>query len=388
MERSCTPRPPRPRSPLPDFRPAAAFAALRARAALTTRVRRFFAGRGYLEVETPALGAAVVVDAHLHPLVTAVHRDPGGSGGGAVRYLQTSPEAHMKRLVAAGSGPVWQSFRAFRDGESGPRHNPEFTLLEWYAPGETWRDQAAFTEALVRAAVDGGDQPSGPGGEGGGKGEQGPCRPPADPGPSSPFPLRSSAATRLDALPFPLLPYDDAFARFAGTAVLGLSAADLVGLARDRGVTLPGGVENDRDGLLGVLLAELVEPHLGGPATGGPCLLCDYPASQAALAAVRRDPGRPPVAERFELYADGVELCNGYQELTDADELRARFAEQNRLRVAHGFAPLPADDRLLAAMDAGLPACSGVALGFDRLAMWALGEPDLAGVLAFPDAVA
>ena len=158
-------------------------------------------------------------------------------------------------------------------------------------------------------------------------------------------------------------------------------------------MTLPGGAEHDRDGLLNVLLAELVEPRLGGPApppngTGGPCFLCDYPASQAALAEIRRDPGRPPVAERFELYADGVELCNGYQELTDPAELRERIAGQNRLRVAHGLDPLPAESRLLAAMEHGLPRCSGVALGFDRVVMWLAGAERLDEVIAFPHGIA
>ncbi|MEM9703510.1 MAG: amino acid--tRNA ligase-related protein, partial [Planctomycetota bacterium] len=184
--------------------------------------------------------------------------------------------------------------------------------------------------------------------------------------------------------PFQILTYDQAFERFAGTPVLNLLPEELISLAEDQHVSLPDGLNGDRDGLLNVLLAELVEPHLGTAATDGPCFLCDYPASQAALATVRREPNRPAVAERFELYADGIELCNGYQELTDPEELRDRIDAQNRLRVAHGSEPLPIESRLLAAMEHGLPRCSGVALGFDRLLMWLLGAESLAEVVAFP----
>ena len=333
-------------------------------------VRGFFAGEGYLDVDVPVLSADVVVDAHLEPLVTAVHRDPADRGTGERRYLQTSPEFHLKRLVAAGYGSVWTLARVFRDGEVGPRHNPDFTLAEWYGVGagrDAWRDQVRVTERLVRVAASVGRQPR----------ER-----------RELFVASDAHGADAPRSPFPLLTYDAAFARFAGTAVLGLPPADLVALARDRGAALPAGVENDRDGLLNVLLAELIEPHLGTDATGGPCFLCDYPASQAALATVRRDPGAPAVAERFELYADGVELANGYQELTDPAELRDRIAAENAKRVAGGLSPLPAESRLLAAMEHGLPRCSGVALGFDRLTMWALGETELAAVTAFPHGVA
>ncbi|NNJ25513.1 EF-P lysine aminoacylase EpmA [Alienimonas chondri] len=353
-----------------DFRPTATLEALRTRAALTARLRGFFAERDYLEVDTPVLSGDVVVDAHLEPLRTRVHPDPTHRERFEPRFLQTSPEFHLKRLVAAGYGSVWNLSRVFRDGEIGARHNPEFTMAEWYGVGEGrdgWRDQVAVTEALIRELASGGRQP----------------------------PEHVEMSARRDAQgadaprsPYSLLSYDDAFARFAGTPVLDLTAADLLSLAQDRGVTLPAGVEQDRDGLLNVLLAELVEPNLGTSATEGPCFLCDYPASQAALATVRRDPGRPPVAERFELYADGVELCNGYQELTDPAELRSRNAEQNRLRVAHGLEPLPEQSRLLAAMEHGLPRCSGVALGFDRLVMWLTGATALRDVIAFPHSIA
>ena len=355
------------------FAPTASLDALRRRAAAAAAVRGFFVGEGHLEVDVPVLSRDVVVDAHLEPLVTHVHRDPAGSATAERRFLQTSPEFHLKRLVAAGCGSVWSLARVFRDGEIGPRHNPEFTLAEWYGVGagrDRWRDQVRVTERVARAiAASVGRQPH-------------------ERGAATRRRARPAHGADAPRSPFRVLTYDAAFARFAGAPVLDLPPGDLVALARDRGVALPAGVEQDRDGLLNVLLADLVEPHLGTDATGGPCFLCDYPASQSALAAVRRDPGRPAVAERFELYAGGVELANGYQELTDPAELRDRIAVENAKRVAGGLAPLPADSRLLAAMEHGLPRCSGVALGFDRAVMWALGETDLAAVLAFPHDVA
>ena len=357
--------------PPTDFGFAARPQTLRDRAVLARAVRQFFDAAGYLEVETPVLSADVVVDAHLEPLVTTVHTDPGAKHtAGRRRFLQTSPEFHMKRLLAAHPdlgggtpGAIWQMSRVFRDGEAGTRHNPEFTMAEWYRVGDGWREQAAFTDRLVRAAWS--------------------AAPP-------------NVRPALPAAAFAVLTYDEAFARFAGTPVLTRSAAELRDLAADRGVSLPGGSTGesdegddpaDRDDLLTLLLSELVEPHLGTAAgTGGPCFLCDYPATQAALARVR--PGDPPVAERFELYADGLELANGYHELTDPAELRRRIGEENRRRVRGGLRELPAESRLLAAMEAGLPPCAGVALGFDRLAMWLLGKGTLAEVTAFPNAVA
>jgi lysyl-tRNA synthetase class 2 len=176
------------------------------------------------------------------------------------------------------------------------------------------------------------------------------------------------------------LSYDEAFEKFAGARVLSFDAAGLVDLARRLNVQAPDSLPpDDRDGWLNLLLAETVEPRLCGE---GPSFLYDYPASQAALARVRRE--SPPVAERFELYIDGIEICNGYHELTDAAELRERTREQARRRARDGRPALPLDNRLLAAMDAGLPPCAGVALGFDRLAMLALGAGSLDEVMAFP----
>jgi lysyl-tRNA synthetase class 2 len=367
-----------------DFLPSAPLETLRIRAALLTFTRRFFDQAGYLEVETPLLSPDVVVDAHLEPFATRFRPDPASDAGGEL-FLQTSPEFSLKRLLAAGSGPVFEVFRAFRNGEAGRLHNPEFTLIEWYRPGDDHLDQMTFTEGYVRAffrkAADLLTDPSiqlpSPWGEGpGARGAHTRTSPLAP----EPTPPRRPRPAGLDG-PFDRLTYDAAFERHAGTRVLHLSTPALADLAASRGVPAPPGLPTDdtaRDEWLNLLLAELVEPHLG---VERPTFLYDYPASQAALAVIRRE--APPVAERFELYVAGVELCNGYHELLDADELRRRNREQNAKRRDLGLRTLPEDSRLLAAMDHGLPASSGVALGFDRLLMVALGRESIGEVRAF-----
>lgn len=339
----------------PDFLPTATLATLQQRARLRAVVRRFFDEAGYWEVETPILSHDIVVDAWLEPFVTHFHADPVASRGAAVPlYLQTSPEFGMKRLLAAGATAIYQVGKVFRNGESGRNHNPEFTMIEWYRVGDTHLDQMDMVERLVQTVFAVGDQ------------------------------SRFAATRQRSARPdFLRLTYDDAFERFTGTRVLHLPTAELPRLAERHGIVPPPSLEaGDRDGWLNFLLAELVEPHLGRER---PTFLYDYPASQSALARVRPTVGdRPAVAERFELYVEGVELCNGYHELTDPRELRRRIDQQSELRRAAGLPPLPRENRLLAAMEAGLPACAGVALGFDRLVMLALGHERLADVIAFP----
>ena len=254
----------------------------------------------------------------------------------------------MKRLLVAGAEAIYQLGHVFRGGESGPRHNPEFTMLEWYRVGDTYHDQMTFTEGYVRAIAS------------------------LDLGPQSP-PI---------SLPntFQRITYDDAFEQAFGTRVLSLETANLIDLAARLSVNAPESLsKTDRDGWLNLILAEKVEPWL---ATRGAIFLFDYPDSQSALARVR--PGKPAVAERFELYIGRVELCNGYQELTDADELARRMQRQNDLRIAAGSESLPTHSRLIDAMQAGLPDCSGVALGFDRLLMWRLGAERIDEVIPFP----
>ena len=258
----------------------------------------------------------------------------------------------MKRLLASGAQAIFQVTRSIRRGESGRLHNPEFTIVEWYRVGDSYIEQMDFTEQLVRAVYTAGKRLS----------------------------LESAASDRAER-PFERVTYDDVFEQFAGSRVLGLSAVELANLARQEGLAIPRSMSaDDRDGWLNLLLAELVEPHLGKQS---PQFLMDYPDTQAALSLVRNDD--PPLAERFELYDQGIELCNGYTELTDADELARRRSRELKMRAAAGKPPIASDPGLLdQAMRHGLPACSGVALGFDRLVMRSLGLSDIADVIAFP----
>lgn len=310
-------------------------------------VRQFFAARGYLEVETPCLSRDVVVDAWLEPLKVRQ--------GEQDWYLQTSPEAFMKRLLAAGTGSIFQISRVFRAGECGARHNPEFTMLEWYGVGTDWRDQVELTEQLVREAVQAGSRSLG----------------------------RSGPAWGSEQ--FGLVTYAEAFQRELGFSVFEATDDELLSQAMLRGVPIPEGQQMVRDELLNLLLGFCIEGGLGQRgAVERPEFLCDYPASQAALA-VTTDT-EPAVARRFELYIRGLELCNGYQELTDPEELQRRDQRQNAKRDSAAGSVLPGARQLLRAMEHGLPACSGVALGFDRLVMVAAGSHELAEVLPFPSA--
>ncbi|MFO0917346.1 MAG: EF-P lysine aminoacylase EpmA [Planctomycetaceae bacterium] len=337
-----------------DELPSASLETLERRAQLQRAIRQFFDERGYLEIETPILSTEMISDAWLEPFVAGWTTDPQRwSNGGELRYLQTSPEAHMKRLLVAGATAIYQFSRVFRNGETGRRHNPEFTMLEWYRVGDDHHQQMDFVEELVKSAFLA----------------------------SSAWRMADSPA--LSAARFLRMTYDDAFAQYAGRRVLDSSMSELQAIARQHRLTPPQGLdEQDRDGWLNFLLAELVEPRLGREQ---PTFLYHYPASQAALARVSSSGhGNVGVAERFELYVHGVELCNGYHELTDAETLASRTREQARLRADSGLRPLPAPDRLLRAMQVGLPESTGVALGWDRLVMLALEKPTLADVIAFP----
>ena len=318
-----------------DFRPSASWKNLRLRAELLAKTRAFFAERGFLEVETPLLSADVVVDRHLDPLAVVLPADVRRPDVGRQLWLQTSPEFGMKRLLAAGATAIYQITRAFRAGEVGRLHNPEFTIVEWYRAGDAMDAGMQLLSELGEALLG-----------------LGPAQP---------------------------VSYGKAFERHAGIDPHRATAAELAALAARRGLaTSAGFASGHRDEWLNVLLAELVEPNLGQSA---PAILYDYPASQAALAQVS---GEPPVAKRFELYLRGVELANGYQELLDADVLSQRNRAANAARAADGKPSLPEASRLLDAMNHGLPACTGVALGFDRLVMLAAGASSLAEVLAFP----
>jgi elongation factor P--(R)-beta-lysine ligase len=347
-----------PDTTLNHFRPTASWENLRLRADLLRRLREFFDTRGFLEVETPILSADTVVDRHLDPFCVEVRGEGGresveaeGPPAPAPKsrnpqipkspnqmWLQTSPEFAMKRMLAAGVGRIYQVARVFRVDECGPLHNPEFTLLEWYQPGDGLDEGMQVTSDLCGALLGAASAPS----------------------------ERTS--------------YRQAFERYVGIDPHRADGKQLAAVARKLGVEAPASLPTeDRDGWLDLLMVERVQPHLGQQR---PTLLYDYPASQAALAKIR--PDDPPVAERFELYIGGVEIANGYNELLDASELRARNACVNAQRRADGKAELPEESRLLAAMQSGLPASVGVALGFDRLVMAALGAKTIAEVVAFP----
>lgn len=334
-----------------DWRPTASLEVLKQRAVLLDAMRRVFHDAGYWEVETPILSADIIVDAHLDPFVAQCSPGPLPGDlktGGRELFLQTSPEFAMKRLLAAGADAIYQIGRVFRNGEQGERHNPEFTMAEWYRAGIDHHAQMDFTEQLVRAIFSAAES------------------------------FRSGSA--FDKAPFERMTYNEAFERFAGCEVLELDANELRDLTETHELSPPESLAaDDRDGLLNFLLAEVVEPELG---FDRPVFLYDYPASQAALAKIRNDD--LPVAERFELYISGVEICNGYHELTDPEEFARRMQTQNALRRSENARPLPESNRLLEAMRAGLPASSGVALGVDRLVMLALGKSDLSEVIAFP----
>ena len=325
--------------------PSAAIDTLKARSQVTQSIREFFIEQGYWEVETPLLSTDVCVDLWLDPVAVPV------GAGQPVRYLQTSPEFAMKRLLIAGADAIFQFTKAIRSLERGPRHNPEFTMLEWYRTGDTDREQMAFTEALVRHAV-------------------------LAAGLSSPL---ISCERVLSVAPFARVPYDVAFERAVGTQVLTRGTPELRELAESLDIRVNAPESLDRDAWLNLILAERVEPWI---ATQGAMFLHDFPASQAALAQVRDED--PPVAERFELYIGGVELCNGYHEITDAEELRKRMERQATLRQREGLSCLPTHSHLEAATRRGMPPSSGVALGFDRLLMWLWECERIDEVIAFP----
>jgi len=295
-------------------------------------IRRFFTDRGVLEVETPCMSQATVTDVHLFPFKTRFV-GPGHSQGLDL-YLMTSPEYHMKRLLAAGCGPVFQLCRSFRNEEMGRHHNPEFTMLEWYRPHYDMYRLMNEVDDLLQQVLD--------------------C----------------PAAESLS--------YQQAFQRHLEIDPLSADKQQLRDVAAKLDLSNIADREEDRDTLLQLLFTMGVEPHIG---KDRPAFVYHFPASQAALAQISTEDHR--VAERFEVYFKGMELANGFHELTDAREQQQRFEQDNRKRAAMGLEQQPIDHNLLGALEAGLPDCSGVALGVDRLVMLALGTETLAEVLAF-----
>ncbi len=305
------------------------------RAALLRQVRRFFDDRGLIEVQTPCLSSDNVVDAHIDPVIV-----PGAAAllpcdlSANQYYLQSSPEFAMKRLLAIGVGSMYSLGPVFRAGERSPRHNIEFTMLEWYVLGASLDEVIQQTIELVECA------------------------------------LRISRPR--------VVTYRELFRQSLGfdPIIVELDALQHEVAKVDR--SLAASLAGHRDEMLDVLLTQRIEPLIANESV----LIRNYPLSQAALA--KRSAEDPQTAERFELIINGLELANGYGELLDADELLARNEINNRKRLTTGRSPLPVDSRLVAAMRTGLPACSGVALGFDRLMMLATGSVEIADVLAFP----
>jgi len=310
-----------------DWRPAASAGVLKLRAKLFHEARRFFAERDVLEVDTPALGVSTAFDVHISSLETRL----SGAGPGRF-YLQTSPESFMKRLLAAGSGSIYQFARSFRNGEVGRLHNPEFVMLEWYRVGIDLPELMDEVESLASRLLGGG-----------------------------------APAVRLS--------YRQAFERFVGMDPFTASAEDIAETCHQLGL---GGPARDRTEGLDLILSRRVQTAISPRRT----FLYDFPPEQAAMAKVRRE--QPPVASRFEYFIEGVEIANGYDELDDAGEQARRMAANAETRRRTGLPVPPVDQRLLDALEHGLPPCCGVALGFDRVVMLAAGKDDVRAVMPFP----
>ena len=302
---------------------------LKDRAHLLKMCREFFDQLHVLEVDCPILSASAAVDAHID-LITACYQ------GKETRYLHSSPEYGMKRLLAEGMGDIYQLSHVFRDGEWGKKHNPEFMMLEWYRLGFTLEEMIRETVSLMHLF--------------------------------------------LGELPYHILSYRDAFLHATGIDYLDASKEDLFAYIQKEGIPFYASLlEEDKDAYLNVILASQIEPYLGKDHL---CVLAYYPASQAALAK-KRWHEKEHVAERFEVYYRGVELANGYHELTDAIEQRQRFEEANVHRMRLGKETLPLDEHFLHALSLGLPECSGVAVGFDRLMLLRQNQEELADILSW-----
>lgn len=319
----------------PGWRPSASRDRLLARAQLYAAIRRFFAERQVLEVETPALSRYANSDPNIDSFKV------GSAADRHTYYLHTSPEFAMKRLLAAGSGPIYQVCKVFRAAECGRHHNPEFSMLEWYRPGFGLADLMREVQDLLEWVC--------PGWSG------------------------LEKITRLT--------YQAAFQTILNIDPLRASVADLGNLAVRQGIQVQGLslCTEDHDAWLDLLFSHCIQPAL---AKQGCCFIYDFPASQAALARLSKT--KPETAARFEVFIEGIELCNGYDELTDPQVLQTRIHAEQRQRERRGQPVYPSDPWLGMAMEHGLPPCSGVALGLDRLLMLLLGQQSLDEVLAFP----
>lgn len=306
---------------------------LRRRAEIIAGIRAFFAARGVLEVDTPVMSNAAVSDPYIDTIECRYQPLVGGEV--EMKYLQSSPEYAMKRLLASGSGAIYQISKAFRNGEVGRRHNPEFSMLEWYRPGFDHQQLMAEVAELV-------------------------------------LPVLGVTESKKYS-------YAQVFETFLGIDPHSASIEELQTITRQH-MELDYQDDN-RDNWLNLLMSHVIEPRL---ADAGAVFIYDYPASQAALAKVAEDSQGRAVAERFELFVNGVELANGYHELTDATEQQRRFNADIQQRKQEGLPQRPVDNLLLEGLQQGLPDCAGVAVGIDRLVMQALGTDNIADVISFP----
>lgn len=319
-------------SDVASWQPNASIATLLKRAKIVCDIRRFFVERGVLEVETPAMSQATTTDIHLFPFQTRFIGP--GAADGLTLYLMTSPEFHMKRLLAAGSGPIYQMGKSFRNEEAGRYHNPEFTMLEWYRPHfDMYRLMNEVDDLLQQI---------------------------------------------FDCEASEVVSYQQIFIRHLDIDPLSADKAQLRAAAVKLNMDELVNREEDRDTLLQMLFVFGVEPHIGQEK---PTFVYHFPATQACLAEISTEDYR--VAERFEVYYKGVELANGFRELTNAEEQRQRFEQENRKRAARNLTIHPIDENFLAALEYGMPECSGVALGVDRLVMIALDTASISDVMAF-----
>ena len=300
------------------------------RAKIIKNIRQFFADRGVLEVETPVLSEFSVTDVHLSTFQTQFL--PPFERETKPLYLMTSPEYHMKRLLVAGSGAIYQLCKVFRNEEAGKRHNPEFTMLEWYRPYFDMYRLINEVDDLLQEI--------------------------------------------LDCEPAESFSYQFVFQTYVGLDPLSATKAQLVEKARKHGFQCDD--DENRDTLLQFLFSEIVEANIGKER---PTAVYHFPSTQATLAQVSSEDHR--VAERFEFYYKGLELANGFHELDDTKEQIRRFNADNVEREKMGLPLQALDTRFLASLEAGMPDCSGVALGVDRLVMIALGAEHIRDVIAF-----
>lgn len=317
------------------WQPSASLSQLHTRARLLQSIRAFFASRHVLEVDTPVLSLSANTDPQLESFRTTFNNK--------TYYLNTSPEFYMKRLLAAGSGDIYQLAKVFRVDEQGACHNPEFTLLEWYRTGMDHHQLMDEMQQLVSSLYTG------------------------------------VGADVGDAPEFEKISYQQAFQTELMIDPLSANAEQLLNCAQQNDVEVPVGLEmNDRDMWLDWLMVARIAPSFNPQAF---TFIYDYPASQAALA--RLNPQDKRVAHRFELYYGELELANGFYELSDASEQAARFEQENKTRSQQGKTVLPVDSALLAALDSGLPDCAGVALGIERLMMLLTKAQKISDVMSF-----